>query len=113
MLNRLFTVLITLPVAVVLIALSVANRMPVQFSLDPFSADNPALTVTLPLFALLFAALLIGLVIGGTATWLGQRRHRKAARASSREARQLRDRIETGSADGKAPAAAGLPALNS
>ncbi len=110
MLNRLFTVLITIPVAIVLIALSVANREAVQFSLDPFSADNPALTVTLPLFVLLFAALLIGLVVGGLATWLGQHRYRKAARASSREAKQLREK----QASAEAPATgSGLPALNS
>ena len=82
MLNRLFTVLITIPIAVVLIALSVANRGSVQFSRDPFSADNPALTVTLPLFVLLFGALLVGLIVGGAATWLGQHRYRKAAYAA-------------------------------
>ena len=113
MLNRLFTVLITIPIAVVLIALSVANRGSVQFSLDPFSADNPALTVSLPLFVLLFGALLVGLVVGGAATWLGQQRYRKAAKASSREAKQLRTRLETGDAKGGASPAGGLPALNS
>lgn len=112
MLNRLFTVLITIPIAIVLIALSVANRAPVQFSLDPFSADNPALTVTMPLFLLLFITLLIGLVVGGAATWLGQHRYRKAAKASSREAKQLRNRLETGETQSNVPAG-GLPALNS
>ncbi len=111
MLNRVLTVLILLPLAVVLIALSVANRAPVAFSLDPFSADNPALTLSLPLFVLMFGALMAGLVIGSLATWLGQRKYRKAARRTLGEADALRAK----GADASKPAtpAGGLPALRS
>ncbi|KAB2863341.1 MAG: hypothetical protein F9K43_19085, partial [Bauldia sp.] len=57
MLNRLLTVVVFIPLAIVLIALAVANRAPVDFTIDPFNPGNPGLTVSLPLFVLLFAAL--------------------------------------------------------
>lgn len=101
MLNRLLTVLVFIPLAIVLIALAVANRAPVAFTLDPFNPGNPGLTVSLPLFVLLFAALAAGLVIGSLATWLRQGRYRKAAR--QREA-VAADRAPA------PPASAGLPA---
>jgi uncharacterized integral membrane protein len=85
MANRLLIIVVLLPIAVVLIALAVANRAPVAFTLDPFNPGNPALTVQLPLFVLLFLALVLGLVIGGTATWIRQGRYRKAARQWNRE----------------------------
>lgn len=80
MLNRFLTVLVFIPLAIVLIALAVANRAPVAFTIDPFNPGNPGLTASLPLFALLFIALALGLVIGSLATWFRQGRYRKAAR---------------------------------
>ena len=38
--------------AFVVVALSVANRRPVTLSLDPFRPDQPAWSVSVPLFAL-------------------------------------------------------------
>ena len=80
MLNRFLTVVVFIPLAIVLIALAVANRAPVAFTIDPFNPGNPGLTASLPLFALLFIALALGLVIGSLATWFRQGRYRKAAR---------------------------------
>ncbi len=80
MLNRILTVAVFIPLAIVLIALAVANRAPVDFTLDPFNPGNPGLTTSLPLFVYLFAALALGLVIGSVATWLRQGRYRKVAR---------------------------------
>jgi uncharacterized integral membrane protein len=90
MVNRFIIIVILVPVAIALIALAVANRAPVSFTLDPFNPGNPALTVTQPLFALLFAALVLGLLIGGIATWLNQGRYRKLARQRSHEIESLR-----------------------
>ena len=113
MMKRLFTVIVLLPVAIILIALSVANRTRVPFSLDPFSADNPALTVSVPLFLLLFLALIAGLVIGGMAVWFGQHRYRKAAKERKTEADELRYRAAMAERDNGKPATlhGGLPAI--
>lgn len=80
MLNRFITIAVFIPLAIVLIALAVANRMPVPFTLDPFNPGNPGLTATMPFFIFLFGALALGLIIGSVATWFGQGRYRKLAR---------------------------------
>jgi len=52
MIHRLVQILITLPLAVLIIAFSVANRAPVRVSLDPFGSGDTALSVSVPLFLL-------------------------------------------------------------
>ena len=89
--NRFLTWVVFVPVAIVLVALAVANRAPAPFTIDPFNPGNPGLTVAWPLFVYLFAALAVGLIIGSIATWLRQGRYRRAARESAAEVRAMRD----------------------
>ena len=89
MLNRIIVVVIFVPVAIVLVALAVANRQAPTFTLDPFNPGNAALSLQLPLFVMLFLALILGMVIGGVAAWLKQGRYRKEARAKRREVQTL------------------------
>lgn len=91
MLNRLLTFLVFLPLAIVLVALAVANRSLAPFTLDPFNPGNPALTIQWPLFVYVFIALALGLVVGSVATWIRQGHYRKLARDKSAEAARLRD----------------------
>ena len=91
MLNRLVLIVVFVPLAVVLVALAVANRELVALTLDPFHPGNPALTLELPLFVFLFLALVVGVLIGGAATWFKQGRFRKLARQREQEVRSLRD----------------------
>jgi uncharacterized integral membrane protein len=91
MLNRLLLIIVFVPLAIALIALAVANRELVAFTLDPFHPGNPALTLKLPLFVFLFVALLVGVLIGSAATWFKQGRFRKLARTREQEVRSLRD----------------------
>jgi len=90
--NRLLKIVFFIPLAIVLVALAVANRGATPFTIDPFNPGNPGLTVHWPLFVYLFAALAVGLVIGSVATWLRQGRYRKAARDTASELQVLRDR---------------------
>ena len=106
---RFLKALILLPIAILVVLLAVANRAPVTLSLDPFSQDAPEFATQLPLFAVIFAAVMLGVVIGGVANWLAQGKNRRAGRQSRREARQLRyetERLKTQSA----PATTTLPA---
>lgn len=89
MIGRIVTILIVLPVAIVLIALAVANRGVADFTLDPFHPGNPALTLHWPLFVYLFIALGIGLILGSSATWLKQGAYRRQARERAAEIRRL------------------------
>ncbi|MDN2568137.1 lipopolysaccharide assembly protein LapA domain-containing protein [Aquibium sp. A9E412] len=90
MFNRFVALLVLLPIAVVLIALAVANRHATVFTVDPFDPGNPALSVELPLYVYLFAALVLGMLIGSLATWFKQGRYRRRAREREAEAQKLR-----------------------
>ena len=45
MYNRFVLIVVFVPLAIILIALAVANRELVAFTLDPFNPGNPALTL--------------------------------------------------------------------
>jgi uncharacterized integral membrane protein len=100
--------LVLLPVAILVVLLAVANRAPVTLSLDPFSQEAPEFSAQVPLFAVIFAAVMLGVVIGGTATWLSQSRHRQGRRHARREARHLREEADRLRAQA---ASRGTPAL--
>ena len=108
---RFLKALVLLPVAIIVVLLAVANRAPVLLSFDPFSAGPPEFSVQLPLFALLFAAVAVGVVVGGTATWLAQGKHRRARRHFRREVNRLRGETERLRAHAVRPTASGLPSL--
>ena len=52
MLNRFMLIAVFVPLAIILVALAVANRGAASFTLDPFNPGNPALTWQMPLFVL-------------------------------------------------------------
>ncbi|CAO4178275.1 LapA family protein [Methylorubrum populi] len=85
---RFLKALVLLPVAIVVVLLAVANREPVTLSLDPFSPE-PVFSVVLPLYAVLFGAVALGILVGGIGSWLGQSRTRQRARYHRREADRL------------------------
>ncbi len=86
MLKRIVSLLIAVPAGLLLVTLAVVNRHEVRLVLDPFRPENPVISLALPLYAYLFLALLLGVVLGGTATWLSQARWRRSARHQSRAA---------------------------
>ncbi|NNU58959.1 lipopolysaccharide assembly protein LapA domain-containing protein [Ochrobactrum soli] len=92
--KRIVAIVILVPLAVILIALSVANRASTVLTVDPFNPGNPALSYSAPLFVWLFGALLVGVVIGSAVTWLTQGKHRRRARDSKQEAARLLERAE-------------------
>jgi uncharacterized integral membrane protein len=110
MLNRLLIVVIVIPIAVVLIALAVANRGLTAFTLDPFNPGNPALTLNVPLFVLLFAAVALGMILGSLATWVKQGRYRRIARQRTIEVDAARANAAR-AAKAAPPSASGTPAL--
>lgn len=94
LLRKFVAALILVPFAIVIIALAVANRQTVTLSFDPFNASAPAAALALPLFVIVFAALITGVIIGGLAVRLGHGRWRRMARRFEREAGQLRARLD-------------------
>jgi uncharacterized integral membrane protein len=104
-LRRIVAAVILIPLAVVIIAFATANRQTVTVSLDPFNPEHPAASVTLPLFVLIIGLLIVGVVIGGVASWLRHGPVRRTARRLDREARDLRGEVTTLKRNAGGPAA--------
>ena len=110
--RKILNLVVLLPLAVVLIVLSVANRQPVQFSLDPLNTNEPILALTLPFFVFLFVSLLFGAIVGGLITWFSQGRNRKELRKRTDEVNKLireKERVAEQALAGKKEIAPGLP----
>ena len=94
MFRKIVTAIIVVPLAVIIVGFAVANRQAVTVSFDPFSAVSPAYAATLPLFAVIFAVLILGVLIGGIAAWIRQSKWRRAARRLDGEVRALHQEID-------------------
>ncbi|WP_119309144.1 LapA family protein [Cohaesibacter haloalkalitolerans] len=92
--KRFLQLIVLVPFGIVMISLAVANRHDVKLALDPFSPEQPVLDFTLPLYMVIFGALLVGVFIGGFMAWLKQGRHRKAAREKRYEAQRWRNEAD-------------------
>ncbi len=86
MISRLFTLLMAFAGAILLLALAFANRHWVTLKLDPFNLDAPIVAVQLPFYVFLFGAIILGIVLGGLATWMSQGKWRYTARQRTQEA---------------------------
>src|ERR1700679_2803412 len=91
--RKFFNAAILIPLAVILVVFAVANRHMVTVSFDPFNSHDAALSLTLPLFVVIIVVAILGVVAGGSATWLRQRRWRRAARQHEADARELRAQL--------------------
>ncbi|MGI9482699.1 MAG: lipopolysaccharide assembly protein LapA domain-containing protein [Hyphomicrobiales bacterium] len=87
--------LIWLPVAIIFIVIALANKHKVTFSLDPTSQNDPIFAFELPLFLLLFATLILGIIFGGIGAWLNQSKWRRAARDARYEMNQIRTEVSS------------------
>jgi uncharacterized integral membrane protein len=88
--RKFFTALIVIPLALIFIIFAVANHHLVTVSFDPFNSSAPTVAVTLPLFVVIIAVAILGVIAGGATTWLRQRRWRRAARQHEADARKAR-----------------------
>src|SRR5260370_29608134 len=66
--RKFLTGLVLIPLGLIFIVFAVANRHPVTVSFDPFNSTDPSLGVRLPLFVVIIAVAILGVVAGATAT---------------------------------------------
>ena len=97
--RKFFTALVVIPLGLIFIVFAVANRHFVTVSFDPFNSTDPAIAVSMPLFAVIIAVAILGVAAGGMATWFRQRHWRRAARQYEADAR--RARAETDASAGR------------
>ncbi|WP_158811975.1 LapA family protein [Beijerinckia sp. L45] len=89
---RFLKLLILVPVAVIILAFAIANRTIVSISFDPFSsADASGAAIMAPMFVILFLTLIVGVFIGGVATWFTEGSSRRKARVARDEAERWED----------------------
>ncbi len=88
--RKFFSTLFVILLGLIFVTFAVANRHFVTVSFDPFNSVNPAVAASMPLFVLIIVVAILGVIAGGCATWFGQRRWRRAARAHEADARTVR-----------------------
>lgn len=93
--RRLLLWIFLLPLATLSVLFAVANREHVVVSFDPFSSQAPAFAISLPLFIVIFCAMILGVVLGGLVSLA---RHYRLWRA----ARQAQETAERHKADAEA-----------
>lgn len=94
MINRIAGLIGGFLALVLLLTLAVTNRHGVTFILDPFTPENPVLSISLPFYAYLFGALILGVLAGGAATWINQGKWRRLVRMRTQEAMRWRGEAE-------------------
>jgi len=112
--RKFFTALVVIPLGFLFIVFAVANRHFVTVSFDPFNSTDPAIAVSMPLFAVIISVAILGVAAGGMATWFRQRRWRRAARQHEADARRARAEVTDlrAAALASRPDAPRLPALS-
>ena len=88
--RKFVTAMVVIPLGLIFIVFAVANRHMVTVSFDPFNSRDPSVAATLPLFVLIIAIAIAGVIVGGIASWLRQGHWRRAARKHEADARQAR-----------------------
>ena len=89
MIRKIVRALVLIPLAIILISLAVANRQVVTVSFDPFDRVDPAFSLALPLYVLILALVIAGVILGGVAAWMRQGKWRGRARQAETQARAL------------------------
>ena len=91
--RKFFTALVVIPLGLFFIIFAVANRHLVTVSFDPFNSVTPTVAVTMPLFVVIIAVAILGVLAGGMASWFRQGKWRRAARQHEAEVQKARSQL--------------------
>lgn len=96
MVNRIVGWVVLVPLCLGLIVFALANVHLVVVNFNPFApvAGGVAPGYGVPLFVVLYVVLLVGVLLGGTATWFAQGHHRRREKHWRREAHMLNGELE-------------------
>jgi uncharacterized integral membrane protein len=97
MVNKIVGWVILVPLCLGLIVIALANRHFVGVNFNPFTTIDaaPAPGYGVPMFVVLYVVLLVGVLLGGIATWFAQGHHRRREKHWRREAHMLNTELET------------------
>lgn len=96
MIKRIVGWFVLVPLCVVLIIFALANRHSVAVNFNPFAIEQeaPGQAFGVPMFLVIFVMLLIGVVLGGVATWFAQSPRRRDERHFKRETERLHRELD-------------------
>jgi hypothetical protein len=93
---RFLRTIVVAVIAIILVCFAFANRQFVTVLFDPFSSpDEASLAIPAPLFAVVIASAMLGVIAGAATTWVSQGRHRRAERHHRAESSKWRAEAET------------------
>lgn len=109
MLRRIVGWVVLVPLSLALIVFALANRQLTVVNFNPLApaAELAAPGAGVPLFIVIFAVLLVGVVLGGVAGWFAQGEVRRERRYWRREAERLNRELEARRRERAAPARPG------
>ena len=94
MIGRILSLIFAAVMAVVLVTIFVINRHVVRLTLDPLSPSDPVFALDWPFYWFIFGFMLIGIILGGLATWFTQAKWRRMARQRTQEAMRWKSEAE-------------------
>jgi uncharacterized integral membrane protein len=96
MINRIVGWVVLVPLCLGLIVFALANRHFVAVNFNPFAPVDGAVApgYGVPMFVVLYVVLLVGVLLGGIATWFAQASHRRREKHWRREAHLLNGELE-------------------
>lgn len=95
LMKAILRVIVFVPLALIILFFSMANRAYVKIGLDPFApSDAVAPTIEAPMFMVVLAAMALGVLAGGISSWLGHLPVRRAAKIARAEAKKTRLEVE-------------------
>ena len=94
MIGRILFLIVAFALGALLVMLAVVNRHEARLVLDPFTPKAPVIYVDGQFFIFLFTMLIVGILIGGIATWMTQGKWRRVARVRTQEAMRWKAEAE-------------------
>lgn len=94
MIGRILFLIVAFALGALLVMLAVVNRHEARLVLDPFTPKAPVIYVDGQFFIFLFTMLIVGVLIGGIATWMTQGKWRRVARVRTQEAMRWKAEAE-------------------
>lgn len=86
--------LVFLPLGLLILLFSMANREAVKISLDPFSEGDAELTFQTPMFLVVLVSMALGVLAGGLSSWLSHLPVRRDAKIARRDALKARSEMD-------------------
>ncbi len=92
--KRLVKWVFLIPVGALVSVFAISNRQSASLAFAVLSADDPLLTVDIPIYLIVLVSIFVGILIGGISAWFAGSEVRSNARRLRRKTRTLEKDLE-------------------